>query len=114
MTATRLLTVMLLGTAMVTGQATDRLAGMNARADRHDPDDRGRSYSEIANYLTDVARDQFNAGDSEKAQATLKQMLEYARKAGDSAKIKRRGIKETELGLRNVDQRLEALSHTLL
>ena len=95
-------------------EVPDRLADLKSKAEKHDPADRGRSYSEIANYLTDVARNQFNAGDSEKAQATLKEMIYYVRKAADSAKMKKKGIKETELSLREVDLRLDGLSHALL
>jgi hypothetical protein len=56
------------------------LAALQAKADKAQPRDRCFLYAELVNQMTDLACQQFNTGDSERAMETLKQVQWYAEK----------------------------------
>ena len=56
------------------------LAALQAKADKAQPRDRCFLYAELVSQMTDLAGQQFNAGDSERATKTLKQVQRYAEK----------------------------------
>ncbi|HEY4048851.1 MAG TPA: hypothetical protein VGM27_18455 [Acidobacteriaceae bacterium] len=66
---------------------------LEAKADQAPPRDRCFLYAELVSQMTDVAGQQFNAGDSVQASETLKLIQRYAEKihmgaADDSKKLK--------------------------
>ena len=56
------------------------LAALQAKADKAQPRDRCFLYAELVSQMTDLAGQQFDAGDSERATKTLKQVQWYAEK----------------------------------
>jgi hypothetical protein len=84
-----------------------------AKAERMDKDDRGRIYSELAVHQADLASTLFTAGDSDKGKQAVADAVTFAKKASDSAKIKKNNIKQTEIHLRECSRRLEELARTV-
>lgn len=69
------------------------LIALQVKADQARPKDRCFLYAELVSRMTDLAGQQFNAGDSRQASETLKLVQSYAEKihmgvADDSKKIK--------------------------
>jgi hypothetical protein len=69
------------------------LAALQVKADQAQPGDRCFLYAELVNQMTDLAGQQFNAGESGQALQTLNRVQQYAEKihigiAGDSRKLK--------------------------
>lgn len=91
----------------------ERLVELKAKAEQMASHDRGKIYSEIALELVDAANQQFTDGDSDKALATVQEVLTFAKKAGEAAEERGKKIKDTEINLRSCARRLEELARTL-
>jgi hypothetical protein len=91
----------------------DKTAERIAKAEREDPEKRGEIYADIAHDYVALAKDKFVAGESEPGQAAINKSVEYAQKAAESAKMKGKQIKKTEIRLRQCTTRLEDLARTV-
>ena len=91
----------------------EKIAERTAKADREDPAKRGEIYTDTALDYVLLATERFGAGDSEAAKDAVAKALEYAQKAADSAKMKGKHIKQTEIKLRRCSTRLEDLARTV-
>jgi hypothetical protein len=88
----------------------EKLKAKAAEAKEHE---RGKLYSELARELTEQASQQFADGAKEQALATVKDVVEYAEKAADSAKLKNKKTKDTEINIRKAARRLEEIERAL-
>ena len=75
--------------------------------------ERGKIYAEIARELTETANRQFADGNRDQDFATVKEVVDFAEKAADSAKLKNKKTKDTEINLRTTARRLEEIEKTL-
>jgi hypothetical protein len=86
---------------------------LKAKAEEMKEHERGKVYAEIARELTEEANRQFSEGQAEAAQASVKQVVEYAEKASAAAKLRNKKTKDTEINLRKTARRLEEVAKTL-
>ncbi len=86
---------------------------MTARADAASPGDKPGLYLEIAERQLKVADDLFTEGKVDQAQAAIKDVATYSTKAHDAAIQANKKLKNVELGVRRMAQRLRDLKHTL-
>ena len=105
--------IVLLMLAVAPLSAQRSLDGLKEEADKAEGGHAAKVCSELAQYLVGIADQQFNAGDSRQAQATVQDVLKYAQKARDSAIKSRDNMKQTEIHLRNTQRQLEGLKRTL-
>jgi hypothetical protein len=105
--------MILLSLALAATAEQKTVAQLKAEAEHASPDQQGRLYAEIADFLVPVADKQFTDGESVKAHATVQEILQYATKAHDLAIQTRKKMKETEKSLRQCRRRLENMRRTL-
>src|ERR1700677_3563221 len=78
------LSILLLACAAASASSLDdslaAVAALRVKADKAQPRDKCFRYTELVSQMTDLAGQQFNAGDSERATETLKQVQWYAEK----------------------------------
>jgi len=72
-----------------------------------------RDYADAARAEVEVADQQFTAGDVDKAQASVQELLQYAEKSLDDARARRRDLKDTEIAIRKAEHRLNDVMHSL-
>ena len=108
-----LLTALLAGAQESAPAASPELERLKAKAAEMKDHDRGKVYSEIARELTEQASRQFNEGTKEQALASVSDVVEYAEKAAEAAKLKNKKTKDTEINLRKTARRLEEIEKTL-
>lgn len=86
---------------------------LKAKAAEMKDHDRGKVYSEIARELTEQASRQFNEGTKDLALVSIHDVVAYAEKAAEAAKLKNKKTKDTEINLRKTARRLEEIEKTL-
>ena len=93
--------------------ANPEVERLKAKAAEMKDHDRGKVYSEIARELAEDANRQYSSGSREQAIATVKDVVDYAEKAAESAKLKNKKTKDTEINIRKTARRLEEIEKTL-
>lgn len=68
---------------------------------------------EIARLQLDASEKAYQASQVPQAQALLKDVVDYAQKAGDAARQSRKHIKKTEIEVRKMSRRLQDLKPTV-
>ncbi|HEV2116369.1 MAG TPA: hypothetical protein VGR48_10115 [Terriglobales bacterium] len=68
---------------------------------------------EIARRQLDAAEKSYQGGQVPEGQALVKDVVDYAQKAGDAARESRKHIKKTEIEVRKISRRLQDLKPTL-
>jgi hypothetical protein len=86
---------------------------MKAKAEKMQEKDRARIYSEIARDLVELAHTQYDAGETEKAEMSVKDAVAYAEKSGAAAQEEHKKIKDAEINLRKAEHRLDEIRHSL-
>jgi len=86
---------------------------LKAEAEKAEGGNQAKLYAEIARQMVDVANQQFTLGYSDKGQATVQEILQYAGKAHDLALSARNNRKEVEIHLRQTQRHLESVKRTL-
>ncbi len=104
------LLVMLAALAAASTQTTDDL---KARADNARGGEQVKLCTEYARQQLEVANKLFDEGDAEKGQATIRQVVEYARKAADAAASSGKHVKDTEIKLRKLADRMHDVAESL-
>ncbi len=99
--------------AGIAAKEPETLEQLKARADAATGERRPALCMEVAQREVESADQTFIAGDAEKAHAMLKEAIEYAGKARDSALEQPTKIKNTEIALRKLEQRLNGIRRTL-
>ena len=82
------------------------LAALQAKADKAQPRDKCFLYAELVSQMTDLAGQQFNAGDSERATEILKQVQWYAEKIYTGFPEDSKRLIDAELLMRHTSLRL--------
>jgi len=88
-------------------------AALKARATAIKVSDQDKFYAQLALRATEVANEQYTAGNITKAQATIDEAVTYAEKAHDAAAGSNKNLKQTEITLRETSRRLEELRRSL-
>lgn len=86
---------------------------MKGAAERASGGQQAKLYADLARQLVDVANQEFTQGNVPQAQATIKDVLQYAQKARDVSIQSHGKLKDTEIKLRETQRRLEAVKRTL-
>jgi polyhydroxyalkanoate synthesis regulator phasin len=86
---------------------------LRAEAEKSSGGHQAELYAELAGRLVDVADQQFTAGDSEKGQSTVQDILANASRAHDVAVSSRKKLKQVEIHLREAQRHLENMRRTL-
>ena len=110
--------VLLLFGTMLTAQTPSptpakRLEERKEKAEKMSPQDRALIYSEIVRDLAEIVNEDYNTGAPEKAEGTLKELVDYAEKCVAAAQDKHKKIKEAEINLRRASRRLDDIRRTL-
>ena len=72
-----------------------------------------RLYAEVVRRQVEVANDLYTAGDVEKAEATIQELVAFTDKCLESAQARKRDLKSTELTLYKAGRRLEEVRRSL-
>src|SRR5437762_6599636 len=91
----------------------DRLAHLKAKAATANPADQEKLFLEIAHAEFDAANAAFAAGNAQQAQGALADLEDYAQRAALLAVVHRKRMKNTEIELRKISDRLKNLKPTL-
>jgi hypothetical protein len=91
----------------------DRVAQLKAKAATANPSEQEKLFLEIARAEFSEAKNAYAAGNAQQAQLALSDLEGYARRASQLALEHRRRIKNTEIELRKIADRLKNLKPTL-
>jgi len=113
MTVHRLTFVLLLSIVVASAAGQKTLEQLKSAAENAKGGQQAKLYAELAAQLVNIADQQFNQGDSNGGQATVREILQDATKAHDGAISTRDNRKEVEILLRQTQRSLENLKRTL-
>ena len=91
----------------------DRAAQLKAKAATANPSEQEKLFLEIARAEFSEAKNAYAAGNAQQAQLALSDLEDYARRASQLALEHRKRIKNTEIELRKISDRLKNLKPTL-
>lgn len=86
---------------------------LKQKAEKMKEEDRAHTYSEICLQLAEEASEHYNDGNPDQAVASVKQLLDYAQKVADIAKIKDKKVKQSEINIRKCSRRLDEIKRTV-
>lgn len=101
---------------VLTGMAlasSESIADLKAKADAAHGGEQAKLCLEYAHRLLQEANDQFTKGDVDKAQAEIREIVEYAHKGADAATSSGKRQKQTEIALRELSKRMHDIGDTL-
>lgn len=105
--------MLLMAVAVFAGKKPETIDELKARAAQAKPQDQVKLFMEVAQRQLDSAGRSYDAGDSDKAKAEIEDVSAYAEKAGDAAMQTGKRVKRTEIDVRKLAQRMEALRRSL-
>lgn len=105
--------LILLSFATVAASQKKTVEQLKSEAEKSHGGQQALMYAQLAEQLVYVADEQFTAGDSDKAQATVQQILDDATRAHHGAVTSRKKLKEVEIHLRETQRHLENVRRTL-
>jgi hypothetical protein len=85
------------------------LATLQTKAEQAQPRDRCFVYAELVSQMTDLARQEFNAGDSVQASETLELVQRYAEKIHNEVSNNSKQLRGTELLIQRTCFRLKGM-----
>jgi hypothetical protein len=91
----------------------ETLEQLKARAQKASKGEQPRLFVEVARRALQEADDAFNAGDSDRAQAGVRDVVSYSESAAEAARASRKHVKRTEISLREIARRLDQMGHTV-
>ena len=103
--------ILTLPLALLAKQET--LEEMIQHADSAQLKDQPKLYMEIARNQLKEADKQFTVGNSEAAQAAVKNIVQYAQRSADTSVQSGKRLKDTEIDLRKIADKLRDINHTL-
>src|SRR5689334_22546703 len=103
--------IMLLPAAVLAKDET--LETMIQHADSAQLKDQPGQYMKIAQHQLKEADKQFTAGNSEAAHEAVKNIVQYAQKSADTSAQSGKRLKDTEIDLRKIADKLRDINHTL-
>lgn len=108
-----LVSVFLLASFCAAGRKEEPLESLKARAEAARPSEQGHLFAEVAWREVEVANSYYTAGEVEKAQAAVQEVVSYAEKAQAAAQKSGKKLKETEITIRKTARRLDDVRKTL-
>ena len=103
--------LVVIGVAAATAQ--NAAANLKARADAAQGANQVKPCLEYAHAQLEAANDQFNKGDADQGQATIQEVVKYSRKAAEAAGSTGKHLKDTEIKLRTLADRMHDIGETL-
>ncbi len=105
--------LLLLAVAGAAAARDESLDELKARAQSASPQDRPRIYVEIAELQLRTANQFYKDGDVEKARVAVDDIVTYSEKARDSATETKKHLKNVEIRVRKIAERLRDIKGTL-
>ena len=105
--------IFLLALAGLAMAGTQTASELKARADAAHGGEQAKLCLEYARLTLENSNALFTDGDVDKAQAQIQEVVEYSRKAADAASSSGRQLKETEIKLRKLAERMHDIAQTL-
>jgi hypothetical protein len=102
--------VMLTGMAVASAQTVTQL---KERADSARGGEQAKLCMEYARQQLESSNTLFTDGQVDKAQAEIREVVEYSRKAADAASSSGKQLKETEIKLRKLGERMHDIGQSL-
>lgn len=99
--------------ASVYVSAGDTAADLKARADSSHGGEKAKLSLEYARVQLEAADKLFTNGDADQGQADIQEVVAYSRKAADAASSSGKHLKETEIKLRKLADRMHDIGETL-
>lgn len=91
----------------------EAVQALKTQAEGKDPDDQVEMFVKVAELQLRTLTKAYDSGTPEQAEAALKDVLDYGVKAAKSSQETRKRMKQTEIAIRKITNRLEGLSRTL-
>lgn len=108
-----LLLAVVLGSMIVAAAREETLAELKARAESARPEDRAPLCIQIAHLQLRNADKLYNEGNVEQARAAVDDIVTYSEKASDSATQSRKHLKNVEIAVRKMADKLRDIRRTL-
>jgi hypothetical protein len=105
--------VLLMMFASVCAIAANTVADLKAHADSSHGGEQAKLSLEYARVQLEAADKLFTNGDAEQAQSDIQEVVTYARKAANAASSSGKQLKETEIKLRKLADRMHDIGETL-
>jgi hypothetical protein len=86
---------------------------LKARVETAKPADQVGICLEVAERQLKAADDAFNAGDADKGQSAVTDVVNYAERAGEAARASGKNLKNAEIHIRKIARRLDDIRRTL-
>ena len=102
--------LLVLGTIAASAQNAEEL---KARADAAHGPNQIKPSLEYAHAILEGANDQFNKGEADQGQADIQEVVKYSRKAADAAATSGKHVKDTEIKLRKLAERMHDIGESL-
>jgi hypothetical protein len=109
----KLLIIVLMVLAAIALADDDAVETLKARVDRVNPKDQVELCTKIAERQIDALDKAYNEGNIQHAQAALTDIVNYGVKAADTSSQTGKRMKNTEITMRRMTARLEAIRKTL-
>lgn len=93
--------------------AVETLAGLKAKADAAHGGEQAKLCLEYARLQLEGANSLFTDGQVDKAQAEIREVVDYSRKGADAASSSGKQLKETEIRLRKLVERMHDIRESL-
>jgi hypothetical protein len=94
-------------------QAAQTPADLKARADAAHGGEQVKLCLEYAHVQLEAANGRFNDGDADQGQAEIQEVVSYARKGAEAASSSGKHLKDTEIKLRKLADRMHDIGETL-
>ena len=102
-----------LGTAILAPAKDESLADLKARAESAHPEDRPPICIEIAHLQLRNADKLYNDGNVDQARAAVDDIVSYSQKASDAATKSNKHLKNVEIAVRKMAEKLRDIKRTL-
>src|SRR3984885_1047862 len=99
--------------AAIVASAAETTAELKAKADAAHGGERAKLCLEYAHLQLEASDRLFTDGDADHGQATIREVVEYSRKAAEAASSSGKHLKETEIKLRKLADRMHDIGETL-
>ncbi len=93
--------------------ASQTPGGLKARADAAHGGEEAKLCLEYAHVQLEAANTLFNNGDADQGQADIREVVSYARKGAESASSSGKHLKDTEIKLRKLADRMHDIGESL-
>ncbi len=102
-----------IGLCIAAFAADKTLSQLKAEVVSAKPQDQAKIYAAIAGLELDQAESLFTSGDVQKAQVTVSETTTDCENAAKAAVQSRKRLKETEIALRKISERMDALAKSI-